>query len=110
MNRTLSNVLRRARQAHRNAGLQTGTSIPKAGLETGATTHAPFGFSTRVAARWAQSARKPGVADVWQRLCWWGATASLLVCLTSAIYRASLPEPNAFDVLLQEPAIEADEF
>ena len=110
MNPSLKSLLQLARKADRNAGLQTGPSPERAGLETGATVRAPFGFSTRVAARWAAEGRKPSAADLWQRLCWWGATASLLVCLTSAIYRASLPEPTAFDVLLEEPGMEVDEF
>ena len=109
MNRSLKSLLQLARKANRRTGLQTGPSPERAGLETGATVRAPFGFSTRVASRWAAESR-PSIADVWQRLCWWGATASLLICLSSAVYRAALPEPNAFDVLLEEPGMEVDEF
>ncbi|HZO86525.1 MAG TPA: hypothetical protein VFC26_14995 [Verrucomicrobiae bacterium] len=69
---------------------------------------APFGFATRVAARWAAQ-RRASAADVWQRLCWWGATASIAICLFSAVYRATLPEPNAFDLLLEQPVMEADD-
>ena len=71
---------------------------------------APFGFATRVAAQWAAESERANIANVWKRLCWWGATASLLVCLSSAVYRATLPEPTAFDSLLEEPALEGDLF
>ena len=69
----------------------------------------PLGFSTRVAARWAES-RRATTADLWQQLCWWGATASVLVCLSTAAYRVTVPEPNAYDLLLAEPTLLADDF
>ena len=65
---------------------------------------APFGFSTRVAARWAALPRRSGLADAWERLCWWGASASVAVCLLTFASQSLQPEPNPFDVLLEAQA------
>ena len=96
MNRSISNLLRLARRAYKSPPAPS----PQA---------SPYGFSTRVASRWAASGRANTVY-VWQRVCWWGATASLLICLSSAVYRATLPEPTAFDLLLQEASIQTEDF
>lgn len=69
---------------------------------------APFGFSTRVAARWAALPKRSGLADIWERLCWWGASASVAVCLTAFVSQSLQPEPNPFDVLLEAQADAAD--
>lgn len=77
---------------------------------TTVTEQAPFGFATRVAAHWAAEARGPTLGQLWQRLCWSGATVSVLICLLSAAYRSTLPEPSAFDLLLEQPAAETEFF
>ena len=97
MNERLNKVVRLARKAYKPSAAEPLQS-------------APFGFSTRVAARWATESNRTDLTDLWQRLSWWGATASLLICLSAAVYRATLPEPNAFDLLLEQPASEAYEF
>ena len=65
---------------------------------------APFGFSTRVAALWVAVPRRAGWADAWERLCWWGAGASVAVCLFAFVNQSLQPEPNPFDVLLESTA------
>lgn len=65
---------------------------------------APFGFSTRVAARWAASRGHAGLADSWERLCWWGASASVAVCLLAFVNQSLQPESNPFDALIEAPA------
>lgn len=65
---------------------------------------APFGFSTRVAARWASMSRRSGWADAWERLSWWGASTSVAVCLFAFVNQSLQPEPNPFDVLLEASA------
>jgi len=65
---------------------------------------APFGFSTRVAARWTVTRGRSNWAELWERLCWWGAGASVAVCLVAASYQSLAPEPNPFDVLLEAQA------
>lgn len=65
---------------------------------------APFGFSTRVAARWAALPKRSGLADIWERLCWWGAGASVAVCLLAFAGQSLQPEPDPFDALMEAPA------
>ena len=65
---------------------------------------APFGFSTRVASRWAAARGKSNWAEHWERLCWWGASASVAVCLFAFVNQSLQPEPNPFDVLLEAQA------
>ena len=95
MNRHLRKLIKFARDAY----------VPSCSI---ASEQAPFGFATRVAARWAAEGRQPTLLQMWQRLCWWGATVSVLICLLSAAYRSALPEPNAFDLLLEQPVTESD--
>jgi hypothetical protein len=64
----------------------------------------PFGFSTRVAARWAAGQGNARRADVWERLCWWGAGASVVVCLSAFAGQSLQPEPDPFDTLMEAPA------
>ena len=64
----------------------------------------PFGFSTRVAARWAAGQGRSGRADVWERLCWWGASASVAVCLLAFVNQSLQPEANPFDELIEAPS------
>ena len=68
----------------------------------------PFGFATRVAARWADSPRAVRGGDLWERFCWWGAAASLVVCLGVFSYQELRPEPNVFDLVLDARALDSD--
>ena len=68
----------------------------------------PFGFSTRVAARWAAARGRSGWADAWERLSWWGAGVSVAVCLMAFVNQSLQPEPNPFDVLIEAQADAAD--
>lgn len=61
----------------------------------------PFGFSNRVAARWATACGPSNWVELWERLCWWGAGAIVAVCLVAAGYQSLAPEPNPFDVLME---------
>ncbi len=63
-------------------------------------TAAPFGFATRIAARWSEVRKPPGHGDIWERFCWWGASVSVAVCVAAFAYQALSPEPNAFDLVL----------
>ena len=65
---------------------------------------APFGFATRVAARWADARGRASHGELWERFCWWGASVSVAVCLAAFTYQAVTPERNAFDLLLEIPA------
>jgi len=65
---------------------------------------APFGFSTRVATRWAEAGARSGWADAWERLSWWAAGASVAVCLLAFVSQSLQPDPNPFDVLIEAPA------
>ena len=65
---------------------------------------APFGFSTRVAARWVTARGLSNWTEPWERLCWWGAGASVAVCLVAAGYQSLAPEPNPLDVLMEAQA------
>jgi hypothetical protein len=69
---------------------------------------APLGFSTRLAARWAAERAHSGWADAWERLSWWGAGASVAVCLFAFVNQSLQPEPNPFDVLIEAQADAAD--
>ena len=60
----------------------------------------PFGFSTRVAARWAASPRHSAAADVWERLSWWGSGLAAAACLLVLTFHQPAPEPTGFDLLL----------
>lgn len=73
-----------------------------------AETPAPFGFSTRVAARWAAARGKSNWAEHWERLSWWGASASVAVCLFAFVNQSLQPEPNPFDALIESPADSLD--
>jgi len=64
----------------------------------------PFGFSTRVAARWASSRGRSSLADAWERLSWWGAGATVALCLLLFVGQLVQPEPNPFDALMEAPA------
>jgi hypothetical protein len=68
----------------------------------------PLGFSTRLAARWAQARGPMGWGDLWERLSWWGASASVAVCLVAFAHQAMAPEPNPFDLLLEVQAVEME--
>jgi len=69
---------------------------------------APFGFSARVAARWAAARAESNWAAHWERLCWWGASASVAVCLFTFVNQSLQPEPNPFDVLIEVQADAVD--
>ena len=68
----------------------------------------PFGFATRVAARWADSPRAVRGGDLWERFCWWGAAASVVVCLGVFSIQKLQPEPNVFDLVLDARAVDSD--
>jgi hypothetical protein len=70
---------------------------------------APLGFSTRVAARWASGERSLTPGDLWERLCWCGASVAAVVCLAAAVHHGLNPEPTAFEVLLDMPQQEEAE-
>jgi len=61
---------------------------------------APFGFAARVASRWSSIGNGPDWRDLLERFCWWGAGASVAVCLLACAYDATRPEPDAFDLVL----------
>ena len=65
---------------------------------------APFGFATRLAAFWAAKPRRLNWTDAWERLCWWGAGASVAVCLIAFVNQSMQPDSNPFDVLLEAQA------
>jgi hypothetical protein len=48
--------------------------------------------------------RRSGLADAWERLCWWGAGASVAVCFMAFVSQSLTPEPNPFDALIETPA------
>lgn len=84
------------------------TLARKAGAElTSELPASPPGFAARVAARWARpDAHGPSVADLWERVCWWGAGAAVAVTVLAVSYQGGAPEPAAFDLLLAVPAEE----
>ena len=93
--RTLINTARKARQP----------IVPKPGPE------APFGFAARVAARWVRAgegAGRPGRASHWERLCWWGASVSVAVCVTAFAHRMLAPELNALDLVLEAQTVDLE--
>jgi hypothetical protein len=49
-------------------------------------------------------AYRAGWVDAWERLCLWGASASVAVCLFAFVNQSLPPEPNPFDVLIEEHA------
>lgn len=63
----------------------------------------PFGFSGRVAARWAQAGGGDGPGDFLERWCWWGASVSVAACLLTLALRPADPQPRLFEYLLQVP-------
>ena len=65
---------------------------------------APFGFSTRVAAQWAAGRGRSGLADAWERLCWWGASASVALCVMAFVSQSFEQESNPFDDLIEASA------
>ena len=71
-------------------------------------TPVPFGFSTRVAARWVAVRGPSNQANLWERLCWWGASVSVAVCLTAFVSQSFQPEGNPFDPLM-EPLVDGPE-
>jgi hypothetical protein len=68
---------------------------------------APWGFATRVVARLAEP-NGATRASFWERWCWWGAGASVAVCLIASAQHALQPEPNAFDLALEAQAEETE--
>ena len=73
-------------------------------------TEAPYGFATRVAARWTRAPKPPSLADRWERLCWYGAGVSLAALVFSASLAPSASQPNAFEMLLSMPEATHDTF
>ena len=71
---------------------------------------APYGFASRVAARWAGAPKHPSLADLWERLCWYGAGVSLAALVFSASFAPPTSQPNAFEMLLSVPEISRDIF
>ena len=69
---------------------------------------APFGFATRVAARWADARHRVSRGDLWERFCWWGASVSVAVCIAAFSYQELRPEPNAFDLILDAQALDSE--
>jgi anti-sigma-K factor RskA len=65
---------------------------------------APFGFSTRVAARWTAARGRSGRADAWERLSLWGASASVALCVMAFVGQSFQQEANPFDSLIDTPA------
>ena len=68
---------------------------------------APFGFATRVIAQWSEESKQER-GRVWERLCWWGAATSVAICLVVFVQQHARTEANAFDVLLNTPAEDAE--
>ncbi len=71
---------------------------------------APYGFASRVAARWAEAPKQASLADLWERLCWYGAGVSLAALVFCASFTPSASQPNAFEMLLSVPEISRDTF
>jgi hypothetical protein len=71
---------------------------------------APFGFASRVAARWADRKSPTCGLDLYERLGWWGAALSSAICLVALMQRTTLPEPNPFDPLLGVDEVAAQPF
>jgi hypothetical protein len=65
---------------------------------------APFGFSMRVASHWGMSRGPSSLADAWERLSWWGAGASVALCLLVFVGQSLRPEANPFDELMETQA------
>jgi hypothetical protein len=68
---------------------------------------APLGFATRIAALRRED-RQQERARAWERLCWWGATTGVAICLFVFVQQHRVAETNAFDVLLNTPTEEVD--
>jgi len=94
MNAKLSRLIAAARKAY----------APAPALPSDASL-APFGFSTRVVARW-RGAQKREPGRTWEGLCWWGAAASVMICLLVFVQQHQT-EPTAFELLLNVEAGEA---
>ena len=76
---------------------------PSAAPRSQAAAEVPFGFATRVTARWLAHRHQPSVADLWERLGQWGASVTLGICLVAAAYHQAQPEPGVFDALMDAP-------
>jgi hypothetical protein len=63
---------------------------------------APFGFSTRVAARWAAT-RGPAatLGDLIERASWWGSALAMVTCVLVLAVYPQAPELHGFDLLLE---------
>ena len=66
---------------------------------------APFGFSTRVVARWRQARDEERRLALWQRLSWRAAFASLTLCAAVVVAQRGGPGASA-PPLLQPPSID----
>ena len=68
------------------------------------------GLASRVAARWAEGRGRSDLADIWERLCWWGTSVAAAICLVALVHRELAPVTTSFDILLEVPMAAADQF
>lgn len=73
-----------------------------------AATAAPFGFATRIAARWVGARRHVSRGDLWERISCWGASVSVAVCVAAFTQQMLQPEPNVFDLVLEMQAVDSE--
>ena len=69
----------------------------------------PYGLATRVASQWASRRQNGNLANLWLRACWWGVGSALAVCVATAVYQTSLPEPDGLDLLV-DATVEVEPF
>ncbi len=63
---------------------------------------APIGFAARIVAE-ARSRRQPHAQwTMWERLCWIGAGAAVVVCLAAAMHARRATEPSGWEILLSQ--------
>jgi hypothetical protein len=83
----LIDAARKAHQAEKSAAPET----------------APFGFAGSVVAQ-SRGKRARGGLDFFERAAWWASGLSTAVCLAAFVHRQTLPEPGAFDLLIEGEA------
>jgi hypothetical protein len=64
---------------------------------------APLGFSTRVVAQVREKRQRHSGLVVWERLCWFGAGAAVVVCLAAGVHaHHATPQPSGLELLLMQ--------
>lgn len=56
------------------------------------------------ASREGHPPERPSWAVAFERLCWWGAGATVALCLLVGVLQRPPPEPEVFELLLEWPA------